>query len=157
MRHVPLRMLLERVVALETRMTVALSGVPEIEVTVDPDQFEQLLINLVKNAVEAVISAREESDPRVAQVDSSPAVTLRANELQDSVAILVEDTGLGLSNTANLFVPFYTTKKNGSGVGLALVRQIAEAHGGSISLRNREDAPGCVAEVLLPVPPGVRM
>ena len=87
---------------------------------------------------------------------ASAAVTLRANELADSVAILVEDTGLGLSNTANLFVPFYTTKKNGSGVGLALVRQIAEAHGGSISLRNREDAPGCVAEVLLPLARTVR-
>ena len=69
------------------------------------------------------------------------AVRLRANEVAESVAIQVQDSGLGLSNTANLFVPFYTTKKSGSGVGLALVRQIAEAHGGSISLRNREDAP----------------
>jgi two-component system nitrogen regulation sensor histidine kinase NtrY len=156
MRDVPLRLLLERVVALETRMTVALADVPEIEVTVDPDQFEQLLINLVKNAVEAVIGAREESDAKVLPVATAAAVTLRASELPGSIAILVEDTGLGLSNTANLFVPFYTTKKNGSGVGLALVRQIAEAHGGSISLRNREDAPGCVAEVLLPVNHAVR-
>ena len=78
MRHVPLRLLLERVVALETRMTVALGDVPEIDVTVDPDQFEQLLINLVKNAVEAVISAREESDARVRQVNAYAPVTLRA-------------------------------------------------------------------------------
>jgi two-component system, NtrC family, nitrogen regulation sensor histidine kinase NtrY len=150
-RQVSLRPLLERVVALETRMKVALANVPDIEVTVDPDQFEQLLINLVKNAVEAVISACEEADSSVPQTDAPAAVILRVSELPESVAILVEDTGLGLSNTANLFVPFYTTKKNGSGVGLALVRQIAEAHGGSISLRNREDAPGCIAEVLLPV------
>jgi len=151
MRQVPLRPLLERVVALETRMAVALDDVPEIEVSVDPDQFEQLLINLVKNAVEAVIGAQEEGGARVPRDGTSAAVTIRVSEAADSVAILVEDTGLGLSNTANLFVPFYTTKKNGSGVGLALVRQIAEAHGGSISLHNREDAPGCVAEVLLPI------
>jgi two-component system nitrogen regulation sensor histidine kinase NtrY len=156
MRQVPLRPLLERVVALETRMKVALNDVPEIDVTVDPDQFEQLLINLVKNAVEAVIGAQEENDATIPQDDASVAVALRASEVADFVAIQVEDSGLGLSNTANLFVPFYTTKKNGSGVGLALVRQIAEAHGGSISLRNRDDAPGCVAEVLLPVTRGVR-
>ena len=63
----------------------------------------------------------------------------------------MEDGGLGLTNTANLFVPFYTTKRNGSGVGLALVRQIAEAHGGTVSLRNREGASGCVAEVRIPL------
>jgi len=154
MRQVPLRPLLERVVALETRMVVALGQVPEIEVTVDPDQFEQLLINLVKNAVEAVIGAQEESDATAPQ--ENVAVALRASEVADFVAIQVEDSGLGLSNTANLFVPFYTTKKNGSGVGLALVRQIAEAHGGSISLRNRDDAPGCVAELILPINQAVR-
>ncbi len=156
MRQVPLRPLLERVVALETRMMVALDDVPVIEVTVDPDQFEQLLINLVKNAVEAVIGAHEDSDAISPLDDASSAVTLRASEVAESVAIVVEDSGLGISNTANLFVPFYTTKKNGSGVGLALVRQIAEAHGGSISLRNREDAPGCVAELILPVNHAVR-
>ena len=155
LRSVPLRPLLERVVALETRMNVSLSAIPEIEVTADPDQFEQLLINLVKNAVEAVITAREEGVPRLLSTKTSP-VTISANELPESVAILIEDTGLGISNTTNLFVPFYTTKKDGSGVGLALVRQIAEGHGGSVSLRNREDAPGCVAEVLLPLARAVR-
>ncbi len=154
-RQVPLRPLLERVVALETRMNVALADVPEIAVTADPDQFEQLLINLVKNAVEAVISAQEEGVAHLLADQAAP-VTISANQLAESVAILIEDTGLGLSNTANLFVPFYTTKKNGSGVGLALVRQIAEAHGGSVSLRNREDGRGCVAEVLLPLARAVR-
>jgi signal transduction histidine kinase len=155
MRPVPLRPLLERVVALETRMNVSLAAVPEIQVTADPDQFEQLLINLVKNAVEAVLTAREEGLPRLLSTKTAP-VTISANELPESVAILIEDTGLGISNATNLFVPFYTTKKDGSGVGLALVRQIAEGHGGSISLRNRDDAPGCVAEVLLPLARPVR-
>jgi nitrogen fixation/metabolism regulation signal transduction histidine kinase len=152
MRPVPLRPLLERVVALETRMSVALGEVPAVEVTADPDQLEQLLINLLKNAVEAVINAREETG--ATEEPGVSLVRLSATESRDAVAILVEDRGLGLSNTANLFVPFYTTKKNGSGVGLALVRQIAEAHGGTVSLRNREDTPGCIAEVLLPRPHG---
>jgi len=151
MRSVPLRPLLERVVALETRLDVKLADLPNLELTADPDQLEQLLINLVKNAVEAVLSAREEAGLAMAQHGTRPAVTLSARGLPDAVALLVEDNGIGLTNTSNLFVPFYTTKKNGSGVGLALVRQIAEAHGGTVSLRNREDAPGCVAEVRLPV------
>lgn len=151
MRSVPLRPLLERVIALETRLDVKLAEVPEVALNADPDQLEQLLINLVKNAVEAVFSAREESRSRAEQPKAAPAVTVSARELPDAVALLVEDTGLGLTNTANLFVPFYTTKKNGSGVGLALVRQIAEAHGGAVSLRNREDTTGCVAEVRIPI------
>jgi two-component system, NtrC family, nitrogen regulation sensor histidine kinase NtrY len=151
MRSVPLRPLLERVIALETRLDVKLTELPEIALTADPDQLEQLLINLVKNAVEAVLSAREESSLRAEQLRAAPAVTVSARQLPDAVALLIEDTGLGLTNTANLFVPFYTTKKNGSGVGLALVRQIAEAHGGTVSLRNREDTTGCVAEVRIPI------
>jgi nitrogen fixation/metabolism regulation signal transduction histidine kinase len=154
MRSVPLRPLLERVVALETRMDVVLGDVPAVNLTADPDQLEQLLINLLKNAVEAVMSAREEQGDKrngIGAAKTGPAVTLSARDLRDSLAILVEDAGVGLTNTANLFVPFYTTKRNGSGVGLALVRQIAEAHGGTVSLRNREDAQGCVAEVRIPL------
>jgi nitrogen fixation/metabolism regulation signal transduction histidine kinase len=154
MRSVPLRPLLERVVALETRMDVGLGDVPAVNLVADPDQLEQLLINLLKNAVEAVISAREEQGDKrngTGGVErAGAAVMLSARDLRDSLAILVEDAGVGLTNTANLFVPFYTTKRNGSGVGLALVRQIAEAHGGTVSLRNREDAQGCVAEVRIP-------
>jgi nitrogen fixation/metabolism regulation signal transduction histidine kinase len=151
-RRVPLRPLLERVVALEMRMKVALGDVPDIEIMVDADQFEQLLINLVKNGVEAVMGARDERGVDVSASDA-PAVVVRVSELSEWIAVLVEDAGTGISNPGNLFVPFYTTKTDGSGVGLALVRQIAEAHGGSVSLRNREDAPGCVAEVVLPLAP----
>jgi two-component system nitrogen regulation sensor histidine kinase NtrY len=150
MQAVRLKALLERVVALETRIEVALGEVDEVDLRADPDQLEQLLINLVRNAVEAVLSAREEASGSVVSRNGRSPVRLSARKLDDAVSILVEDSGLGLTNTANLFVPFYTTKRNGSGVGLALVRQIAEAHGGSVSLRNREDAPGCVAEVRIP-------
>jgi two-component system nitrogen regulation sensor histidine kinase NtrY len=149
MKDIRIELLLERVVALETRLEVALGNVDQVELRADPDQMEQLLINLVKNAVEAVISARDEAG--IGSRNGKAAVTLSARKLEDAVSILVEDSGLGLTNTANLFVPFYTTKREGSGVGLALVRQIAEAHGGTVSLRNREDTPGCVAEVRIPL------
>jgi signal transduction histidine kinase len=63
----------------------------------------------------------------------------------------VEDEGPGLSNTGNLFVPFFTTKPGGSGIGLVLSRQIAEAHGGSLVLENRTDRQGCRASLRLPL------
>jgi len=151
MRSFALRPLLERVVALETRMEVTLSEADDIDLVADPDQLEQLFINLVKNAVEAVLSVSEDSPTPIDSSVAKPQVVIRAHAAQDAVTLQIEDRGLGLTNTANLFVPFYTTKRNGSGVGLALVRQIAEAHGGTVSLRNRDDAPGCVAEVRLPL------
>jgi signal transduction histidine kinase len=67
------------------------------------------------------------------------------------VEIAIRDDGPGISNTTNLFVPFFTTKPGGSGIGLVLSRQIAEAHGGSLMLENREDRVGCVARLRLPV------
>jgi len=68
----------------------------------------------------------------------------------DQVMLAIEDQGPGLLNPANVFTPFYTTKPNGSGVGLVLCRQIAEAHGGSIEISNRRDRHGCVVKVVLP-------
>ncbi len=62
----------------------------------------------------------------------------------------VEDDGPGVSTTANLFVPFFTTKQGGSGIGLVLSRQIVEAHRGTLTLENRDDGPGCVGRVRLP-------
>jgi signal transduction histidine kinase len=62
----------------------------------------------------------------------------------------VQDSGPGLADSANLFVPFFTTKPTGTGLGLVLCRQIAEAHGGSLMLQNSKEAPGCVAVLRLP-------
>ena len=102
----------------------------------DPDQIEQLLINLIKNAVEA-------------SLETGGGVLVGWQTSGSHIDIYVRDDGPGLSNTTNLFVPFFTTKPGGSGIGLVLSRQIAEAHGGSLSLDNREDATGCVATLRL--------
>ena len=145
-KRVPLPELLDRVAGLETRLTVEVEDVQPVSLKADPDQMEQLLINLVKNAVDAAVDEREE-----AGLVSKPAVTIRCKSAGDMVSILIEDNGPGLTNPGNLFVPFYTTKKSGTGVGLVLARQIAEAHGGSLELRNRTDAIGCQAEVRIPI------
>jgi two-component system nitrogen regulation sensor histidine kinase NtrY len=126
-------MLVQRVAALERRVPVSLAGA-EAHVQADEDQLEQLLINLVKNAAEA---AR-----------SQVAVCWNVNG--DRLTLTVEDDGPGVSGTANLFVPFFTTKPTGTGVGLFLSRQIAEAHGGTLTLANRADAPGAIATLRLP-------
>jgi two-component system nitrogen regulation sensor histidine kinase NtrY len=130
----------ERVVRLETRMPVTIDAGPDMEVRADSDQLEQLLINLLKNAVEAA-------------TETQGAVRIgwsRTVSAAPFVEIHVDDEGPGLSNTANLFVPFFTTKPAGSGIGLVLSRQIAEAHGGSLTLANRTDARGCRATLRLP-------
>ncbi|HZD50089.1 MAG TPA: ATP-binding protein [Silvibacterium sp.] len=150
MRRVPVRPLLERVVSLETRLEVTLKDAPQVEVFADADQMEQLLINLVRNGVEAACSAREDA-VAAGLSHEPPAVTIRGRVEGDFLSVLIEDNGPGLTNTANLFVPFYTTKKSGSGVGLVLARQIAEAHGGTLDLRNRAEAHGCEAELRIPL------
>jgi nitrogen fixation/metabolism regulation signal transduction histidine kinase len=169
LRRVPVRLLLERVVSLEQRLEIELKQSPDDEIRVDeiladPDQIEQLLINLVRNAVEAAFSAREESiakavttavaskePPAPGRVTLAPHVSIQAEPRAEFLSITVCDNGPGLSNPGNLFVPFYTTKKTGSGVGLALARQIAEAHGGTLELRNRADTHGCEAIVRIPL------
>jgi nitrogen fixation/metabolism regulation signal transduction histidine kinase len=151
LKRVPLPALLDRVAGLETRLIVEVEDVQPVNLSADADQIEQLLINLVKNAVDAAVNEREE-----AGLVSKPAVTIRSRNAGDMISILIEDNGPGLTNPGNLFVPFYTTKKSGTGVGLVLARQIAEAHGGSLELRNRTDAIGCQAEVRIPIAGGDR-
>ncbi len=145
LRPTSLEPLLERVISLETRLPIQLLTPADIVLHADPDQLEQLLINLFRNAVEAATSSEDGPNPAPA-----PEVSLSVLRLPDAVSLVIEDNGPGLTNPANLFVPFYTTKSSGSGVGLVLARQIAEAHGGTVELRNRAGVRGCRAEVRLP-------
>jgi two-component system nitrogen regulation sensor histidine kinase NtrY len=121
-----------RVAALETRLPVRVEGGPATIIRADGDQLDQLLINLVRNAVDA-------------SLETGGGVCIRWTRQNGTISIIVEDDGPGLPSSANLFVPFFTTKPQGSGIGLVLSRQIAEAHGGSLSLENRRGAGGCIA------------
>jgi two-component system, NtrC family, nitrogen regulation sensor histidine kinase NtrY len=127
-----------RVAALETRMPVTVVDGPATTLRADGDQLDQLLINLVRNAVDA-------------SLESKGQVRIRWTRQNGTVSLMVEDEGPGLASATNLFVPFFTTKPQGSGIGLVLSRQIAEAHGGSLSLDNRADRRGCIAVVRLEV------
>jgi signal transduction histidine kinase len=129
--------LIRRVVSLEPRLSVNIAAGPEIKVTADAAQIEQLLINLLHNAVDAAL-------------ETHGSVTIGWRVAGDCAEIYIRDEGPGIMNPTNLFVPFFTTKPNGSGIGLALSRQIAEAHGGSLTLGNRHDRQG--AEALLRLP-----
>jgi signal transduction histidine kinase len=130
--------LVRRVAGLETRVPVRVVEGPEVTLSADRDQLEQLLINLLRNATEAVLECGSEVVVKW---------LVKASELQFSII----DDGPGLSNTSNLFVPFFTTKPGGSGIGLVLCRQIAEAHGGHLTLENRQGCRGCEARLLLNV------
>ena len=125
---------------------------------VDPDQIEQMLINLMRNAVEAAIEPQPPVPAHNAATIPSvaprePLVVVRWELTEKDLVLTIEDNGPGLGNPANVFVPFYTTKPAGRGIGLVLSRQIAEAHGGSIELLNRTDQKGCQARVVLPRAP----
>ena len=139
----PVEPLVRRSAALETRLPVEVKGGPPARIMADPDQFDQLLINLVRNAADA-------------SLESGGGVTVRWRIRNgETLELLVEDEGPGLEDQTNLFVPFFTTKPGGSGIGLALCREIAEGHGGRIVLRNREPM-GAVAVLTLPLAPGGR-
>ncbi len=110
----------------------------DVEINADPDQLEQLLINIVRNAVDATL-------------ETGGNVWIDWQRVDGALQVTVDDEGPGLPDTSNLFVPFFTTKPNGSGIGLALSRQIAEAHGGSLALENRVESRGCRATLRLPL------
>src|SRR5437588_766243 len=129
--------LVQRVVNLEPRLKVQIISGPKLQINADAAQIEQVLINLVHNAVEAAL-------------ETNGAVAIRWRESGDCVEVVIRDEGPGIMNPANLFVPFFTTKPSGSGIGLTLSRQIAEAHNGTLSLTNRKDRTGAEAVLRLP-------
>lgn len=130
--------LVRRVVSLETRLPVNILAGADVVLQGDSAQLEQLLINLVRNAVDAAL-----------ETGGAVAVGWAAGNGQ--LELWIADEGPGLASTANLFVPFFTTKTAGSGIGLVLSRQIAEAHGGTLSLENRQQVRGCEARLTLPL------
>jgi nitrogen fixation/metabolism regulation signal transduction histidine kinase len=136
-QDIDLSRLIQRVVDLEPRLKVQVRPGPKAIIRADAAQIEQVLINLLHNAVDAAL-------------ETNGRVMLSWREKGNCVEILVEDEGPGIMNPANLFVPFFTTKPEGSGIGLPLSRQIAEAHDGTLVLMNREDRQGAQALLRLP-------
>ncbi|HEX5226921.1 MAG TPA: ATP-binding protein [Bryobacteraceae bacterium] len=130
--------LVRRVARLETRLTPEIASGPEVVIQADADQLEQLLINVIRNAADA-------------SLETGGAVRVGWDRQDSRLTVWIRDEGPGLPNTANLFVPFFTTKPNGSGIGLVLSRQIAEAHGGTLTLQNSPEGPGCEARLVLPL------
>ena len=140
-RPVAIGPLVHQVARIETRLPVRVAPGAEVIVDADADQLEQLLINLLRNGVDATL-------------ETAGSVTIGWTAAGNVLEVFVEDEGPGLQNTGNLFVPFFTTKPGGSGIGLALSRQIAEGHDGSLTLANREGRPGARASLRLRLPEG---
>jgi two-component system nitrogen regulation sensor histidine kinase NtrY len=136
-QEVDLAQLVQHVVDLEPRLRVQILPSTRTVIRADAAQIEQALINLVHNAVDAAL-------------ETDGTVTLGWREKASSVEIFVEDDGPGIMNPTNLFVPFFTTKPDGSGIGLPLSQQIAEAHDGTLVLMNRENRQGARAVLRLP-------
>lgn len=131
--------LLEKVCFLFKEQKIFIHDSTDLQLKIDSIQFEQVLINLIKNAVEST----EQNNP-------DGVITIQYGKTGNLFKLLILDEGGGISNPDNLFVPFYSTKKNGSGIGLVLCRQIIEAHGGHLMVLNRPDRPGVCASIELP-------
>jgi two-component system nitrogen regulation sensor histidine kinase NtrY len=147
LRQVRLPDLVTRVAGLETRIEIAVKLGPDVTLMADSDQLEQMLINIIRNATEAALEQAQgngKGPPR-------PEVIVGWQIADKDVVLTIEDNGPGLLNPANTFVPFYTTKPAGSGIGLVLSREIVEAHGGSIALSNRAQQRGCQVRIVLPL------
>jgi PAS domain S-box-containing protein len=137
-RRFPFGALARRVAQLEQRLAITVDAGDDTAIDADPDQIEQALINLLKNAVEAAL-------------ETGGDVRLRWRRDGSWLVVEIVDGGAGLPASGNLFVPFFTTKPGGSGIGLVLAQQIVEAHGGTLRLDSRDDARGCVARLRLPI------
>jgi nitrogen fixation/metabolism regulation signal transduction histidine kinase len=150
----PVSALVTHVAALETRVRVAVIPGPEIALLADHGQLEQMLINVLHNAAEAVLGQAAEqgvaSGANLAAGGPEAQVTVTWEATEKDVVLTIEDNGSGLMNPGNVFVPFYTTKPQGSGIGLVLSRQIVEAHGGTIGVANRRGHRGCEVRITLP-------
>ena len=138
-RSFPLKAMVRRIASLYERPPVVLDErSPDLHLMADPDQLEQALLNLIKNAVEAA-----------ELTDGSVKVCWR--QQGGALVLHIEDTGPGIANPDNLFIPFFSTKKGGSGIGLTLSRQIIEGHDGTLELANRQDGTGCCASIIMPL------
>jgi signal transduction histidine kinase len=133
---------IRHVAGLETRLTVEIVPGRELTIQADRSQLDQLLINVVSNAVEASLEAGRQKDEHV---------TITWKIVGSFLEVWIDDNGPGLETATDPFVPFFTTKQQGSGIGLALSRQIAEAHGGYLTLVNHSEKPGCRALLRLPI------
>jgi nitrogen fixation/metabolism regulation signal transduction histidine kinase len=138
LRRTDINTLVRTTSGLERRVAVDIEPGPEVTIEADPDQLQQLLINLIRNGVDA-------------SLENGGKVRVGWSKNGSWLHLFVQDEGPGIANPSNLFVPFFTTKPGGSGIGLALSRQIAEAHGGSVSLNNRAEGKGCEAVIQLPL------
>jgi len=143
-RIIDLKTILSEAIAMELRLPITTLPGPNVKILVDPDQLTQVFINLLRNAVDAVF---DRSTHELEADDVTVSWRVEGQELH----LWIRDRGIGLPDTQNLFVLFYTTKSTGSGIGLVLSRQIIESHNGDLKIQNRKDGPGCEVSIKLPI------